>query len=61
MLFKRFDISPNDVQIDDTTIERPFYISVGDWEWFWDSTKFGSYNEGYKAGYRDGKGDEDDE
>lgn len=61
MLFKRLDILPNSVQIDDDILERPPYISVSDWEWFWDSAKFGSYNEGYRDGYKEGKGDEDDE
>lgn len=61
MLFKRFDVDVNWVQIDDDVIPRPAYICVGDWLWFWDSVKEGGYNEGFADGYKEAKGRDDDE
>ena len=51
MLFKRFDVTLNTVLIDDDVIERPSYISVGDWQSFWGNALD---NEGYDEGYKEG-------
>ncbi len=37
MLFKRFDVDVNWVQIDDDVIPRPSYISAGQWIEFWEN------------------------
>jgi len=65
MLFKRFDVTLNTVLIDDDVIERPSYISVGDWQSFWgnalDAADGEGWNEGYDEGYKEGLNAADDE
>lgn len=53
MLFKRLDILPNSVQIDDDILERPSYLSVSEWQNFWEACREGdTWQEGYDTGYR---------
>jgi len=65
MLFKRFDVTLNTVLIDDDVIERPSYISVGDWQSFWgnalDAADGEGWNEGYDEGYKEGLNAADEE
>lgn len=57
MLFRRFDVTLNKVLIDDDVIERPSYISVGEWQNFWEKALEASDGEGWDEGYDEGHKD----
>lgn len=62
MLFKRFDVDVNWVQIDDDVIPRPAYISVSEWQGFWEACREGdTWQEGYDIGYQTGLSEGDKE
>jgi hypothetical protein len=42
------------IEIADTLVPRPAYMSVKQWLDFWEDTTRGNYNKGYDTGYDDG-------
>jgi chromosome segregation ATPase len=56
MLFRNLDVTPNTVQIDEDVVERPSYVSVGQWTEFWENAKDEhSYDAGYEEGLAESK------
>lgn len=59
MLFKQFDINANDVIIDGVALERPSYLSAGQWIAFWEACERcqdgEDWQEGFEAGQEDAK------
>ena len=61
MLFRTLDVTPNTVRIDEDVIERPSYMSVGQWTEFWENAKDEhSYDVGYEEGLDESKRERED-